>query len=294
MNRTEFRNMAGVSRIETHEGMPSIQIERDGLRGEVYLHGAHVTSWKPRHQQENVLFLSEKSQFKSDKAIRGGVPICFPWFGPHPDGLPQHGFARTRTWELETITEEDDAIVVELSDRADEKSRPLWPFEFVARHRIVFGNTLKMELTVENADDKPFRFEEAQHSYFRVGEIQKVTIAGLEGVAYPDQANSGASVVQSGVIEFAGEVDRAYIDTDHTIKLIDPSLNRRIAIVKSNSQSTVVWNPWIQKASALPDLGPDQWKQMVCIETCNIRSNAINIAPGESHTMTTEITVETL
>jgi glucose-6-phosphate 1-epimerase len=293
MSQTNFGNIAGVSKSESHAGMPSITVERDGLYGEVYIHGAQATSWKPSHQKEDVLFLSPNSHFRQDKAIRGGVPICFPWFGPRPDqpALPQHGFARTREWNLEAITETESAIVVELSYQSDEQSRQLWPFDFVAKHRITFGEKLRLELQIQNSGDKPFRFEEAQHTYFRVGDIRKIAISGLEGTAYLDQPKSGAS---DGVIRFSEETDRAYIDTDHPLTLTDATLDRRISVVKTNSKSTVVWNPWAQKASALPDLGADQWKQMVCIETCNIRSNAIALLPGESHTMQTEIAIETL
>ena len=240
--RPEFESIRGIRWRDDSVGMPAIRIERDGVVGEVYLHGAHVTSWKPSTQREDVLFLSPSSHFKPDKAIRGGVPICFPWFGPK-QGLPQHGFARTRAWVLDGISEANDGVVVELSGRSDERSRQLWPFDFEAKHRITFGNTLRMELEIQNSGKESFQFEEAQHTYFRVSDVREISISGLEDTTYLDQTQSGESLIQKGAIKFMDEVDRAYSDTNHSIIITDPSLKRRITVAKTNSNSKSMTKP---------------------------------------------------
>ncbi len=262
-------------------------------KGEVYLHGGHVTSWKPTHAEE-VLFLSGHTNWNSSKAIRGGVPICFPWFGPKDQpGAPQHGFARIREWQLERISEEGGGVLVEVSDRSDEQSRQLWPFDYVLTHRVIFGETLKMELVVRNTGTKPFVFEEAQHSYFQVGKVQEIAIDGLSN-RYVLNKIDGKTRKQHGKITFQAETDLVYFDTADNIAIIDLLLKRRITISKTNSKSTVIWNPWSEKARALSDLGDDEWQTMVCVETCNIRNNVVRLAPGESHMMGTEITVASI
>jgi glucose-6-phosphate 1-epimerase len=293
-DQSSFDHIAGVSLIAGNGGMPAVRVSRGALKGELYLHGGHVTSWKPPHAEE-VLFLSEHAVWNYTKAIRGGVPICFPWFGPKSDqpAAPQHGFARTREWTLEKIAEEAGGVRIDVSDRSDERSREYWPFDYALTHRVAFGDTLKMELVAQNTGKEPFLFEEAQHSYFRIGNVQEVAIDELHNRYFLDKTD-GKTKKQHGKITLQGETDRIYFDTADNISIIDTVLRRCITITRKNSRSAVIWNPWIEKARALSDLGDDEWQKMVCIETCNIRNNVVRLSPGESHVMGTEISVRSI
>lgn len=288
----EMQAVAGVTVVAGNGGLAVVKIAREGMEGEVYLHGGQVTRWKPAGGND-VLFTSAQSQWAEGKAIRGGVPICFPWFGPKPGDAtaPQHGFARTRTWKLEKVAEEGGNVVVEVSLTSDDATRKLWPYDFAMRNRITFGSTLKMELEVRNTGSSAFSYEEAQHSYFAVGDVQGVVVEGLDDYQYSDKTQGGARVRQRGDVTFRGEVDRPYFDTRENVVIVDGSTGRRVTIAKTNSDATVVWNPWIDKARELKDLGDDEWQKFVCVESCNLGDNAVKLEPGESHVMTTEVSV---
>jgi glucose-6-phosphate 1-epimerase len=291
----KFGSIAGASVVNGNGGMPAVRISRDGMEGEVYLHGGHVTRWKPAGAEE-VIFTSALAQWTEGKAIRGGVPICFPWFGPKANdaSAPQHGFARTRTWKLERITEERGEITVEMSDSSDEATRRWWPFEYELRHRATFGTTLKMELEVRNTGSDEFSFEEAQHTYFRVGDVRNVRLEGLDDIQYLDKMDGGARKRQRGEIRIEGETDRVFVPSADDIVIVDAELQRRVTISKTNSEATVIWNPWIEKSKAFADFGDDEWQRMVCIESCNLREVAVRLAAGKTHVMTTELSLARL
>ena len=262
--------------------------------GEIYLHGAHVTHWQPSGM-EPVLFMSGQSKFAPGKAIRGGVPICFPWFGnlEGRDTAPAHGFARTSNWTVQSTNANDEGsvtIAMELAAAADPKS--FWPHAFRATHRVTFGSTLKMEFSVFHTGGEPFLFEEAMHSYFHVGDVREVSVTGLAGTTYLDKTNAGEEILQGvSPVRILAETDRVYLDTTAACVIDDRKLQRKITILKTGSSSTVVWNPWIAKAKAMVDFGDDEWPSMLCIETCNVGRSAIKLGPGESHTMVAEILV---
>ena len=256
--------------------------------GEIYLHGAHVTSWQPAGH-EPVLWMSRSSLFQPGKPIRGGVPICFPWFGPHASdpSAPAHGFARTALWELtEARTTAEGGLSLSLQTRID---------SFSVRFTVEFGSVLQMTLLTEPGPGSStgLRFEDALHTYFSVSDVRNVSITGLEQVPYIDKVAGAAEKPATGAaIEFTGETDRVYLKTDSECQLHDPGRNRTIAISKSGSQSTVVWNPWIAKSARMPDFGDHEWPEMVCIETANVGSNAIELALNTSHSTTVVIRVQ--
>ncbi|MGC1870793.1 MAG: D-hexose-6-phosphate mutarotase [Acidobacteriaceae bacterium] len=261
----------------------------------MYLHGAHVTSWRPTHSQE-VIFLSKQSLWQEGRAIRGGVPICFPWFGDKKDdpAAPAHGFARSRAWTLQTIEERAGDIEVGMLLESDEETKRFWPFDFQLTHLVTFGSNLRMELLVKNTGDRTFQFEEALHTYYQVGNVLKIQIRGLEGFDYLDKTDAFREKPQTGVVSFAGETDRVYLNTTGAVDVIDPALSRRIRTSKENSHTTVIWNPWKQKAKALGDLGDDEWTQMVCVEVSNVNGAAMELQPGQEHRMCSEVSVENL
>ena len=285
----------GIAQIVPgNDGQPKIKITSGAASAELYLHGAHITSWIPAGSEE-VLFLSSRAQYQEGKAIRGGVPVCFPWFNAKADDpkAPSHGLVRTKLWELESITHEGNAIAVSLSTKSDETTSKWWPHEFRAVHRVTISSHLQLELIVTNTGSAPFSFQEALHTYYRVGNVREVSIASLDGVSYLDNTQGNIEKVQHGDNTFSQRTDNAYLNTTSDLELTDPSLNRRILIGKLNSHNTVVWNPWDELAAGMADLG-EEWPHFVCVEAANIRANAVTLQPGEQHTMTAIIKVEAL
>lgn len=281
--------------VEGNGGLPLVKISTPAAGGEMYLHGGHVTSWKPAGQQE-VLFVSAHSLWADGHAIRGGVPICFPWFGDKADDphAPAHGFVRTKSWQLESIEQVGDAVTVSMFTASDESTKPWWPADFRLVHRATFGPELALELVMTNTGSTSLHFEEAMHAYHRVGDATQARVSGLDGVSYLDKTDSYRKRTQQGDVVIESETDRVYLNTRHPLALRDPVLHRRIQVTKENSLTTVVWNPWVQGARKLADLGEEQWKQMLCIETCNVGDFAVELAPGQQHRMKATVTVADL
>lgn len=282
----------GVSRGPGNGGLDRVRVETSRVRGEVYLQGAHVTAWQPADRAP-VLWVSRESQFKPDAPIRGGVPICFPWFAAHATdtSAPAHGFARLRAWRLTDASLDGDRVELRFAWRDDEATqRSPWPHPFSAEYRVSFGEQLSLALDVRNTGDAPFSFEAALHTYFAVSDIRRVTVTGLAGTEYLDKVEGLASKRQGdGPMAFTGETDRIFLDTEATCTIHDPGLGRQIHVAKRGSLSTIVWNPWIAKARAMPDFGDDEWPQMLCIETANVRDRAVRLEPGSHHTMSAHI-----
>ena len=289
----ERHAIAGLARVVAGQGnLLKVEITSRAAAAEIYLHGAHVTSWQPAGSEE-IIFVSKQSRWEDGRAIRGGIPVCFPWFrgkGDNPQA-PAHGFVRTRAWELSSIEEEQGSVVVTLSTESDEASRHWWPYEFRLVHRITVGAELKLELIVTNTGATSLQFEEALHTYHRVGDVKEVRVAGLDGATYLDNMDGNREKLQSGDVILTRQTDNAYLNTGNAAEVIDPVLGRRIRTEKKNSLTTVVWNPWREGAKALADLGDEEWQQMVCVEASNILANAVGLAPGEEHAMTAIITV---
>ena len=267
-------------------GLAKVVITTLDAIGEMYLHGAHVTSWKPAGADE-VLFVSAKSRWEDGRAIRGGVPICFPWFADKVDDpkAPAHGFVRTTAWQLESIVQARDAVTVSMFTESNNDTKKWWPSDFHLVYRATFGAELNLELVVRNTGTTSLCFEEALHAYFRVGQIEKVRLQGLNDVPYLDKTDLNRKKTQQGPIVIVSETDRIYLNTKGAIELEDQSLRRRIGVAKENSLTTVVWNPWVEKAKAMSDFGDAEWKQMVCIETSNVADFAVELAPGQQHKM---------
>jgi glucose-6-phosphate 1-epimerase len=283
----------GVAQITAgNGGLPRISIATPVATAEIYLHGAQVTSWRPAGS-EDVIFLSEHSQFEKGKAIRGGIPVCFPWFRNKLDDpkAPSHGVVRTKAWELDSLETHGDTVVVSLSTVSDEGTRAWWPHDFHLVHRATIGAELMQELVTTNTGAAPVRFEEALHTYYRVGAAESVHIRGLDGVAYLDNTDGNREKRQEGDVVFTAQTDRAYLDTTHAVEIADPVLRRRIRLEKDNSRTTVVWNPWSTGAQSLPDLGDDEWRIMACVEASNMRAYPVDLAPGQQQIMKTVIQV---
>ena len=275
-----------ASVVEGNGGLAKVVVASPNFAGEMYLHGAHVTSWRPGGAKE-VLFLSSQTLWQDGKAIRGGIPICFPWFGAKADDpkAPAHGFVRSKAWQLESIVKTRDGVTVSMFTESNAGTKQWWSADFRLVHRVMFDSVLTLELALRNTGSAPLRFEEALHTYFRVGQVQKVRVQGLNGIDYLDKTDSNRRKTQQSAIEIVSETDRVYLNTTGPIELVDDSRNRRIEIAKENSANTVVWNPWIAKAKAMVDFGDAEWTQMICIEACNVADSTVEVAPGREHHM---------
>jgi len=282
----------GILRFEQHDSLLSAHIQTPAAEATVYLHGAHLTHWQPRGHQP-VLFTSATADYKQGKAIRGGIPVIFPWFGARLPGpsfndpkAPQHGFARTQTWSLDFAAHAGDDLHLSLTLAPTEVSRSYGYGPFRLALNLTIGRTLTAELTLANDHNQPLTFEEALHTYLAVADVREVSIAGLKGELYLDKTEGLRRTHQTeDLVRFTCETDRPYLNTAATCTLHDPVLKRRITVEKSGSSTTVVWNPWSELAAKLPDMEPDGWLRMVCIETANAMENAITLPPGETHTM---------
>lgn len=274
-------------------GATIAEIVTAASKAQIALEGGQLLSWTPNGQTP-VVWLSPQAIYKPGKSLRGGAPICWPWFGPHPDDAakPGHGFARNKPWQVrESGQINDTAIRLDLALIQDYGTRALWPFSAELSLSITVGARLRMALRTQNTGDRPITISEAIHTYFTVSDVAKVSISGLEGCGYIDKVDDSRRKVQQGPVTIAGEVDRVYVDTASECIIDDPGLKRRIHIAKSGSRSTVVWNPWAEKGAAFGDMGQDGYKHMLCIETANALNDSVTISPGVSHTLVTEFSV---
>jgi len=264
-------------------------------RGAAYHHGAHVIDWTPKGRKP-VLWMSDRSLFDADSPIRGGIPICFPWFGVGRNGrmTPAHGFARLAEWRFLGQTVSDGGVAVRFFLMVD-GSNEVFPFPAFLTYDVTFGAELHVALTVRNVGVQRFSYEAALHTYLNVGDIAEVTVSGLDGAAYTDRA-AGAlpgRQCQAGDLRIDGEVDRIYTTTADVI-VQDASMKRSITVQRDNSANVVVWNPGPDKAKRMTDFGDDEYNTMLCVETANIAAEAIGLAPDQSHTMGFTLTVKRL
>ncbi len=280
----QFTLPAGVRFVPGEGGLVRAVVDNPVCAGDIYLHGAHVTAYRPAGH-DPVLFMSKRSAFAPGKAIRGGVPVCFPWFGPHASdpSAPSHGPARISQWRLRDVRSHNGAVALRLSLAIE-------PFD--VDYLVSFGNVLSMALSVKNTSDAPATFEAALHTYFSVCDVTRIEIAGLENTDYLDKVDGGKRKNQGEApIRFTGETDRVYLDTRLACVLADPGMGRKIAVEKRGSNTTVVWNPWADKAKKMGDFGDDEWPGMACIETANAGPNAVTLPPDATHEMTATISV---
>ncbi len=277
-------------------GLAVAEVANARGKATIALQGGQVLNWAPRDTKP-VVWLPRDAPPTAGRAIRGGVPVCWPWFGPHASeaDFPSHGFARTAHWHVvgsDTLADGATRLVLRLEP--DAGVRKFWPHPSLLECRIDVGQVLELVLTTFNRGSGPIAFTEALHAYFNVGDVRQVAIQGLDGCAYLDKVDGGVSKRQSGAVTIDGETDRIYVDTVADCLIEDPSLQRRIRVSKQGSQATVVWNPWLEKAEKLGDLGENGYLRMVCVETANAAHHLVSVAPGEKHSMTARYQVEPL
>jgi glucose-6-phosphate 1-epimerase len=278
-------------------GLPMIDVDNAHATARISLYGGQVLAYRPRDTAADLLFVSEQAFYQPGKAIRGGVPVCWPWFGPDPQALgrPAHGFARTRRWDLRqtmVLPGGETRLLLGLNDMAE--TRALWPHAFNLTLTITVGATLTLALTTHNTGNAPFTVTQALHSYCAVGDIAQTRVQGLDGCAYTDKAAGAGSAVkrQTGDVTVAAEVDRIYSGVPPSMTLMDGALARTLRITSEGSHTAVVWNPWAALAAGMTDLPDHAYLRFVCVETANAGGEVITLAPGDAHTLVAHIAVE--
>jgi glucose-6-phosphate 1-epimerase len=266
-------------------GLPVVSLINKYGAAEVSLYGAHVLGYRPVGFAP-LLFLSKLSAFEPGKAIRGGIPICWPWFGPHPTDAARdkHGFARNVQWDLDATEYTGETTTLRLSLKDSEFTRRIWDYAFTLRLSITLDQSLNLELISENTDAKPFSISKAFHPYFQVGDIGMTSVFGLDQAMYSDRVTR-EECKQVGVLGIHGQVDRTYTPEKNEAAIRDDKLKRAILLTFSGTRNLVVWNPWIDLARAIPDLEDADYQRFVCVEPANVGDTAIGLEPGERHTL---------
>lgn len=267
-------------------GGPIVRLLQGAQEVLVALHGGHVLNWTDGG--EGLLWMSPVARITAGKGLRGGIPVCWPWFGDHATDAtkPAHGFVRQRAWTVIGSAATSEASMVMLSTATSTADDQLWPHQAEVRLTVTLSKGLSLFLETRNRGAGPLLLTQALHTYFRVSDIGRVEVRGLEGCAYLDKREGFKRKVQTGVIQVAGEVDRIYVGETGRIELADAGAQRVMRVVSTGSGSAVVWNPWSGKTARLGDMGsPEAYRQMLCIETSNAGDDRITVAPGGRHVM---------
>ena len=292
-----LNNQFGITGLLTFEqgkgDLPMICIRTQHASATICLYGAQLLSYIPQGQKD-ILWMSEDSFFENGKPIRGGVPVCFPWFGPHVTDKtkPQHGFARLQEWDvINTEESKDEMVTVTLSLQESPFSHEFWPCSFKAIAQFSIGKKLEIKLTVTNTGKDAFEYSDALHTYFNISDIAAIDIEGLQNASYYEGFDMDLKKQQTPLFSFTAETNRRYIDHTGDCIINDPGYSRKIRCGKTGSKVSVIWNPWEATAKTMTDIHPGGYKTYVCAEPANAYPgiDMIQLAPGESHTLSTSI-----
>jgi glucose-6-phosphate 1-epimerase len=292
---TQF-SIPNVLHFDRHGDLTRAQITLPTCTATVYLHGAHVTHFQPTGDAP-VIFVSSRSDFAPGKPIRGGIPICFPWFATRSDGKPgpSHGFARLQEWTVTAAALTGGNILhLTFGLEPSDLSRSLGFDHFRAAYEIILGQdsgrSITLRLSVANLAPTPLHFEEALHTYFHIADIHTIELTGLESSTYIDKTDDfKTKTTPPSPLKITAKTDRVFPNATGPVNIHDDGNHRIITNTKTNSATTVTWNPWSDGAGALTDLAPEEWLQFVAVETANTATNAITLAPNQTHTMQTTI-----
>jgi glucose-6-phosphate 1-epimerase len=278
-----------------NDGLQFIEIDNSLAVARIAFQGGHVDWWRPKSVKQDVLWCSSNARYEKGRSIRGGVPICWPWFGKHPtdDSFCVHGFARVIPWKLlESVQLKNGATKITLKMLPTETVTKQLTYSFELILTIVVGETLYLNLKTTNLSNNPFVISEGYHTYFYISDIENIKVSGLENSIYTDKIDDFSRGIEKSSITFNHEFDRVYTNSNDCY-IEDEKFNRVITIKKTNSNSTVVWTPWLKKALAMGDMGEkDEWRRMVCVETANLLENSVVIYPKLSHSIATEYSVQ--
>jgi glucose-6-phosphate 1-epimerase len=292
---TQYGLTSQLKFLEGKGGFPFIEIQNKSAKALISVYSGQVLSFQPVTEPEDVLFLSNQAYYQDGKAIKGGIPICWPWFGPDPEGLgrPSHGFVRNRLWSVastEATSETETKVTLGLANTAE--TQTIWPQSFELAIEISVGNTLSVTLVTRNLGDRAFSITQALHTYFKVGDISQVRVLGLENTQYLDKVDSGIQKTQQGAVAISQEVDRVYTDVRGELVIDDAALGRQIRITSSGSKTAIVWNPWAKICAEMADLGNEDYKSLVCVETANAANEVVEVAPHSEYRLVANYTVE--
>jgi glucose-6-phosphate 1-epimerase len=275
-------------------GIPLIEIKNRSASALISLYGGQVISFKPVTEADDLLFLSEKSHWDGMHAIRGGIPVCWPWFGQHKTDAeaPNHGFARNSQWKI-AATQEISEFKTKITLKLEHESSysDYWPERFDLQLEVTIADTLTLDLLSRNASPKTFSFTQALHAYFRVSDIARVKVLGLEGSMYLDKLDDFTARQQHGPVLVSAEIDQIYSWNNNQLTLIDPGLRREIQINSMGSHSAIVWNPWAKKSIQIADLNAEDYKNFLCIEAANAGSDTVELKPGQLNHLRTEFRI---
>jgi glucose-6-phosphate 1-epimerase len=251
----------------------------------IALQGAQILQWMPKEQNTSVIWVSDAAVYQTGKGVRGGVPICWPWFGA-VEGKPAHGFVRTRLWQVIETSHCDTETSITLSIQSDESTRAIWDNSFTLNITLVLGETLTIKLDTLNTGSNDFTITEALHTYFGVDDISQMQVKGLDGVAYLDKVQGMNRFDQSGDVLMSGEeVDRVYLDTTGDVIIADEQLKRQIIIRKENAPTTIVWNPGAEKEKGFADMAEGDYRQMLCVESGTAGNTEVTVPAGKQHSL---------
>ena len=281
--------------VDIEHGFTYIEINNAKAHATISTYSGQVLSYRPKSQKDDLLFVSDRAYYEEGKAIKGGIPVCWPWFGADPDdlGRPAHGFVRNRQWEVtgsESLANGSTKVILGMVD--SNETRKIWPHTFKLSIEITVGDSLKLALVTRNSGDDSIAISQALHTYFYVGDISKVQVLGLDGIDYLDKVDGFAEKTQSGPVTINGEVDRIYKGVTGELVIEDESLGRKIRIASSGCSTAVVWNPWSEIAASMGDLDDDDYKKMICVETANAGPETVEIAAGSEYRLEAEYTIE--
>lgn len=288
-NKVEF--------VEGQGNFPLIKIGNEYAEATISVYAGQVLSFKPVDQTEDVMFLSSQAYYQTGKAMKGGTPICWPWFGPDPErkGRASHGFVRDRLWQVrDVISTQDGATQVTMGLTDTPETKAIWDCSFDFAIVITVAQVLTIKLVTRNNGAEAFAITQALHTYFKIGDINQVKVLGLENKAYLDKVDRGQQKTQSGAVTFSGECDRIYLDVPATLTIADQALNRQIIVTATNSKTAIVWNPGADIAASMADLGDRDYQNFVCVETANAADEIINIPAGRQYEMSAQYTVQNL
>ena len=265
--------------------MPVVEIRNELATASIALQGAHVLGFQAKGQ-EPLIWMSDDAAFAPGKSLRGGVPICWPWFGPHASdsSLPSHGPARTADWQPVSVhARSDGSTQLSFELAQTDKIRQQCSHPLSVQLHVNIGSSLKLVLETTNLGSESFTLGEALHTYFKVGDVRQAQVEGLNGCDYIDKVDASKIKQQHGAVGINAETDRIYLGTDESYRIIDPVMGRSIDIRAEGSASVVVWNPWLETAAKMGDLGEDGYLHMLCVETTNAADDVVQLAPGASH-----------
>jgi len=291
----EFGISGQVEIVEGKGGFPVIEVNNEKAKARISVYSGQVISFQPAGEPQDILFLSESAYYKTGKAMKGGVPICWPWFGPDPEGKGRasHGFVRNRMWNLLSVEATPSGETkVKLGVSADEETQKVWPYSFELVIEIVVGAQLAVSLNTQNTGDEAFSITQALHTYFTIGDVNKVRVTGLDNAPYIDKVDGGTEKTQHGDITVSEEVDRVYTKVKPKLTIEDEALGRRIQISSTNSHTAIVWNPWKEISTNMADLEDQDYQRFICVETANAADEVVEVAPESDYTMKAVYTVE--